>query len=102
MTCEMRCPRCGETLPTERNVRHVCGTPFPELVPPLTQRERAVENAVYTILSCWDEWEAEAGQDEQVAQDPQAWFAAMEAQLEAVIEGAIDGATQMAPNAGRG
>ncbi len=50
----------------------------------------AVENARDTIIGCWNEWEQDAGEEAQQAQDNDAWFNAMNAQLECVLYGMLD------------
>jgi hypothetical protein len=49
-----------------------------------------VREASHTILCCWDDWDGIAGQDEQSAQNPDAYFDAMYAQLDAVLLGLLD------------
>ena len=52
--------------------------------------QKAVEDARETLLTCWDEWDADAGQDAQREQSNDAWFAAMNAQIDCVLFGLLD------------
>lgn len=53
-----------------------------------------VADAVNTIIRGWDENEAEAGQEAQQAQNPDAWLDYMQCQIEAVVGGAVDECTK--------
>lgn len=53
-----------------------------------------VADAVNTIIRGWDENDAEAGQEAQQAQNPDAWFEYMQCQIEAVVGGAVDECTK--------
>lgn len=54
---------------------------------PLTNdnAEERIQAATKTILDSWDDWDGEAGQDAQVAQDHRAYVATMTAKIEAVL-----------------
>jgi hypothetical protein len=56
---------------------------------PEAVREK-VREASHTILCCWNDWDEIAGQDEQSAQNPDAYFDAMYAQLDTVLLGLLD------------
>lgn len=53
------------------------------------QLKEAVRECVHEILEHWDEWEAEAGQEAQRHQLPEAGSFVMEARLSVEIENAI-------------
>lgn len=46
-------------------------------------------DACEVIIRMWDQWEAEASQEAQQAQDPQPWFESMMEQLGSVITGMV-------------
>lgn len=48
-----------------------------------------IDKAVHTIVSCWDDWDGSAQEDEQREQDPQAWYDTIEAQLRCVLLGMV-------------
>lgn len=48
-----------------------------------------IRDACETIIRMWDEWEAEASQEAQQAQDSQAWSDSMMEQLGSVITGMV-------------
>lgn len=49
-----------------------------------------VREASHTILCCWNDWDAIAGQDAQAEQSTDAYFDLMYAQLDAVLLGLLD------------
>jgi hypothetical protein len=49
-----------------------------------------VFEAAHTIINCWDDWEADSGNDAQVSQNPEAYFDGMHAQVECVLTGMLD------------
>jgi hypothetical protein len=51
---------------------------------------KAVQDARDTIIACWSEWDGEASQDAQSAQNNEAWFDCMNAQLDCVLYGMLD------------
>lgn len=51
--------------------------------------DERIEKAVHTIVSCWDDWDGSAQEDEQREQDPQAWYDTIEAQLRCVLLGMV-------------
>lgn len=51
--------------------------------------DERIDRAVHTIVSCWDDWDGSAREDEQREQDPQAWYDTIEAQLRCVLLGMV-------------
>lgn len=57
-----------------------------EVIPEIETR---IDDAIHTILNCWDEWDAFSQQEAQQAQDPDEWFRSMQDQLTAVLLGMV-------------
>jgi len=50
----------------------------------------AANDAAKTILDCWSDWEAEAADESQAAEDARAGYDILQSQIACVVDGAID------------